>query len=285
VALDLHTHTIFSDGTTTPTENVALAAEAGLSGLAITDHDTLDGWAEAEDACGRKGLRFVPGVELSTEDDGLSVHILGYWVDPSDEALRAECSRLRTERLGRAERIMTLLDGLGVPVSRDAVAGIAGQAPLGRPHIAQAMVQAGYVESIDDAFDRYLADGGPAWVVKHALTPEDGVRLITGAGGAAVLAHPGLRESYHGKEPPLIDRLCAAGLSGVEADHAGQAPEAVAYWRRVAAERGLLVTGSSDFHGTRKEAKIGTATTPVVVVDALWERANAAVAAGGSQTW
>ncbi len=284
VALDLHTHTTYSDGTTTPAENAVLASEAGLSGFSLTDHDTLDGWAEAEAACDQHGLRFVPGVELSTEDDSQSVHILGYWVDPADEALRAECQRLREERFRRAERIMALLDGLGVTVDRDAVTRIAGKAPVGRPHIAQAMVQAGYVESIDDAFDRYLADGGPAWVVKHAIAPEDGVRLIRDAGGAAVLAHPGLRLG-EADEPSLIDRLCVAGLAGVEADHAGHDPVAVAFWRRVAVERALLVTGSSDFHGARKEAKMGAATTPVVVVEALWERANAAIAAGGSQSW
>jgi 3',5'-nucleoside bisphosphate phosphatase len=284
VALDLHTHTTHSDGTTTPAENAVLAVEAGLSGLALTDHDTLDGWPEARDACDRHGLRFVPGIELSTEEDGLSVHILGYWVDPSNEALRIECGRLRDERAMRAERIMSLLDGLGITVDRAEVTRIAGDAPVGRPHIAQAMVRAGYVESIDDAFDRYLADGGPAWVVKHALTPEDGVRLIRDAGGAPVLAHPGLRLD-DGVDPPLVERLCAAGLAGVEADHAGHSPEAIAFWRRVAAERNLLVTGSSDFHGARKEARMGAATTPVVMVDALWERANAAMAAGGSKSW
>lgn len=285
MALDLHTHTLFSDGTTTPAENAALAVEAGLSGLALTDHDTIDGWPQMQAACERHGLRFVPGVELSTEDRGLSVHILGYWVDAADEGLRAECARLRAERLHRAERIMTLLDGLGVAVDRAAVARIAGDAPVGRPHIAQAMVRAGYVGSINEAFDLYLADGGPAWVVKHALAPEIGVRLIRGAGGVAVLAHPGLRAPNHAETPSLVDRLCAVGLGGVEADHVGHAPEAVAFWRRVAAERELIVTGSSDFHGTRKEAKIGAATTPVVVVDALQERANAAIAAGGSQSW
>jgi 3',5'-nucleoside bisphosphate phosphatase len=162
---------------------------------------------------------------------------------------------------------------------------VAGSAPIGRPHIAQAMVEAGYVTSIDEAFDRYLADGGPACVVKHALPPEEGVRLIRDAGGAAVLAHPGLREPYHGETPSLIDRLTAVGLAGVEAEHAGHDAASVEYWRTAAAERGLLVTGSSDFHGARKEARLGQATTSVVVVDALRERADAAFAAGGSQSW
>lgn len=285
MSLDLHTHTLASDGTTTASENAALAAEAGLSGLALTDHDTLAGWAEMADACGRLGLTFVPGVELSTEDRGVSVHILGYWVDPANAALQAECDRLYAERFRRADQILGLLDGLGVTLDRDAVARIAGDAPFGRPHIAQAMVDAGHVASIDEAFDRYLADGGPAWVVKHAVTPEDGVRLIREAGGAAVLAHPGLREAHHEEVPSLVDRLCQVGLAGVEAEHAGHGPEAVEYWRQAARERDLLVTGSSDFHGARKEAKIGASTTPVGVVDALRERAEAAVAAGGRESW
>lgn len=284
VSLDLHTHTICSDGTTTPAENVALAVEAGLTGIAITDHDTLDGWEEAEQACRRAGLRFVPGVELSAEDDTASVHVLGYWVDPADQALREECDRLRNERAHRARRIIELLDGLGVAVDPARVERIAGEAPIGRPHIAQAMLEAGHVGSIDEAFERYLADRGPAWVVKHAVTPEDAVRLIRGAGGAAVLAHPGLRAA-EAAAVDLIDRLLAVGLAGVEADHAGHPAEAVAYWRGIAADRGLLVTGSSDFHGTRKEARMGAATTPPAVVDALRGRADAAVAAGGSQSW
>jgi predicted metal-dependent phosphoesterase TrpH len=122
-------------------------------------------------------------------------------------------------------------------------------------------------------------------VVKHAVSPEDGVRLIRGAGGAAVLAHPGLRSPFAAEDTALLDRLCEAGLAGVEADHAGHSPEAVDHWRRLAAARGLLVTGSSDFHGERKEARLGAATTPVVVVDALRERADAALTAGGSQSW
>lgn len=285
VAIDLHTHTVFSDGTTTPAENVDLAVQAGLDGLALTDHDTLEGWEQAEAACARAGLVFVPGVELSTEQDGLSVHILGYWVDPENAALRAECDRLRNERGDRAQRIVALLGELGVEVDPAAVARIAGSAPLGRPHIAQAMVDAGHVATIDEAFERFLADGGPAWVVKHAVSPEDGVRLIRGAGGAAVVAHPGLRPPFSVQDEALLDRLCAAGLEGVEAEHAGHSPEAVDHWRRVADERGLFVTGSSDFHGARKEAKLGAATTPVGVVDALRARAEAALAAGGSQTW
>jgi predicted metal-dependent phosphoesterase TrpH len=285
MGIDLHTHSRRSDGTTTPAENAALAAAEGLDGLALTDHDTVDGWQEAAGACAGHGLRFVPGVELSTEDRGLSVHLLGYWVDPEEPRLAAECARLRDERRVRAARILARLEELGAGVDAEAVGRIAGVAPVGRPHIAQAMVDAGVVGGIDEAFDRYLADGGPAWVVKHAVTPEDGVRLIRGAGGAAVLAHPALHDPDPERQLALLERLCAAGLAGVEADHAGHGPPQRAYWRRVATERNLLVTGSSDFHGARKEAKIGASTTPVATVEALQERATAAMTAGGRESW
>jgi predicted metal-dependent phosphoesterase TrpH len=274
VSFDLHTHSAYSDGTATPAEAVALAAGAGLSGLALTDHDTVDGWAEADDACARHGLTFVPGIELSTEDDGVSVHVLGYWVDPEDAALQEECARLRLSRADRATAILSRLAELGVHVDAEAVRRIAGAAPVGRPHIAQAMVEAGAVATLNQAFDEYLADGGPAWVVKHALPPEDGVRLIRGAGGVAVLAHPGGFEDDDGKRTggvplSLVDRLCAVGLAGLEAEHAGHAPGTVSYWRRVAAERDLVVTGSSDFHGARKDVPIGAATTSDAGVEAL----------------
>lgn len=277
MTIDLHTHTIRSDGTTTPTENVEFAAAAGLLGLALTDHDTMAGWGEASAACARHGLAFVPGVELSTEDDGMSVHILGYWVDPQDPGLIEECDRLGNEREYRAERMLARLAALGLHIDLLDVHGLANGAPIGRPHVAEAMVNAGLVPDRETAFEQYLHDGGPAWVEKHALAPEDGVRLIQGAGGVAVLAHPGFETGAVVDMSALLDRLCAAGLAGLEADHAGHAPEVREYWRAVARERDLLITGSSDFHGDRKDVNIGASTTPIAVVDALRERAVAAV--------
>lgn len=288
MSVDLHTHTVHSDGTTTPSENAALAAAAGLTGLALTDHDTTAGWAEAAEACARHGLDFVPGIELSAEDHEHSVHLLGYWVDAEDPALAAECARLRAERESRADRILELLADLGVHVDSAAVRTHAAGAPIGRPHIAAAMVDAGIVPDIGAAFDRYLADGGPAWYPKHALAPEDGVRLITSAGGAAVLAHPGTDATRVVETTALVRRLRDVGLSGVEAEHAGHGPATVAYWTDVARGHGLLVTGSSDFHGERKDVRLGAATTPAGVVAALAERAGRAMApvtAGGRVRW
>lgn len=264
--IDLHTHSLHSDGTTTPEENVALAAAEGLAGMALTDHDTLAGWEPAAHACERAGMRFVPGLELSCEWNGLSVHLLGYWVDPGDQALLAECERLRGERERRAREILGLLAHHGVEIAFEDVRRRAGAAPIGRPHIAAAMVEAGAVPDIDTAFDRWLADGGPAYARKRALAPVDGVRLIREAGGVAVLAHPGLSSNV---TPELAAALAAAGLAGIEAEHAAHEPEQVGRWTAVAARHGLVVTGASDFHGERKDVRIGQAATPVARVERL----------------
>lgn len=281
MGIDLHTHSTRSDGTTTPSDTVALAAAAGLGGIALTDHDTTEGWDEAAAACHDHGLRFVPGVELSTELQGRSVHMLGYFVDPSYQPLVAECDRLRNERVRRAEAMVAKLAAMGVDISFEDVAAKADGAPIGRPHIAAVMVGAGAVPDVDHAFDGYIEDGGPAYVPKHALSPEDGVALISDAGGVAVLAHPGISTRDAPVDLVLLDALVAAGLTGVEADHAAHDDEAQRFWRAAARARNLYITGASDFHGTRKDARIGEATTAVAVVDALEERSAAASAAVG----
>ncbi|MPZ71841.1 MAG: PHP domain-containing protein [Nitriliruptorales bacterium] len=267
--IDLHTHSRCSDGTTTPTQTVVLAAQAGLAGLALTDHDTMQGWAEAAGAAARLGIRFVPGIELSTELCGRSVHVLGYYVDPTYPPLVAECDRLRNERLRRAEVMLDKLRDLGIDIPLANVLRRAGGAPIGRPHVAAELVDAGRVPDLDTAFDEYLGDGAVAYVPKHALAPEDGAALIAAAGGVAVLAHPGVSTRDAAVDLALLDRLVAAGLRGVEADHAAHDDDARWFWRRAAAERDLRVTGGSDFHGTRKDTGIGAAVTDPAVVDAL----------------
>lgn len=282
--IDLHTHSTRSDGTTTPAQTVELAAQQQLAGIALTDHDTTEGWDEAADACAAHGLRFVPGVELSTELGGLSVHLLGYFVDPRYGPLRDECDRLRNERLRRAEAMVDKLRDLGVEITMADVLARAGTAPVGRPHIAAAMVVAGAVPDIDAAFDGYLEDGGPAYVTKHALAPTDGVSLIRDAGGVAVLAHPGVSTRDAPVDLALLDQLVSVGLQGVEADHAGHDEPMRNFWRSAARRRTLYVTGSSDFHGTRKEMVIGEATTNPAVVDALEEMAGGPVPAADKET-
>lgn len=278
---DLHTHSTASDGTVAPAELAPLAAAAGLDGFALTDHDGCSGWAEAAVAATAHGVDFIGGLELSTEEDGYSVHLLGLWVEPEHAELRAECARLRTERDRRAWAIVERLAELGVPVSYDAVtrraggAGVGG-APIGRPHIAAELVAVGAVEDMQSAFDRYLADGGPAWVPKHALAPEDGVALLRAAGGAVVLAHPGLSESRRAAQitPQLAKSLVAAGLHGVEVAHPGHDDAMRRRWDDFAREYDLIATGASDFHGLHKETSVGCCTTDPDSVRRLQERAQ-----------
>ncbi|HSJ46023.1 MAG TPA: PHP domain-containing protein [Euzebyales bacterium] len=277
-AYDMHTHTVHSDGTTTPEDNVSLAKEIGLAGLALTDHDTVSGWTRMRDACVRHGLAFIPGIELSTERDGRSVHLLGYWVDPEDTALADECDRLRNERSRRAEDICARLDALGVGVDIARVRELAGSAPIGRPHIASAMIEAGHVPDIQTAFDDFLADGGPAYVPKYAVDPVRGLRLLMEAGGVVVLAHPGISEDGGGPvTPELLAELAEAGLAGVEADHPAHKPDVAERWRRRADEHGLLVTGGSDFHGERKDLKIGERTTTADMLEQLQTLASSEI--------
>lgn len=277
--LDLHTHSRHSDGRTTPTENVDMAAAAGLTGIALTDHDTCDGLEEAAEACARRGLRFVPGIELSTEENGRSVHILGYGINRDDLALTQESDRLRHERLRRAEDTLSKLGALGVDLTMDAVMQRAGGAAVARPHIAEALVAVGAVPDLATAFERFLADGAAAYVEKHAVSPEKGVALIRNAGGAAVLAHPA---ADRGEASPvsvsLLDRLAGVGLGGVEIDHPAHDEEQRAYWRAMALERDLCVTGSSDFHGRYDDERIGSCVTSSGMVDRLAGRTVSGVA-------
>jgi 3',5'-nucleoside bisphosphate phosphatase len=274
---DLHSHTIFSDGTTTPEENVRDAVELGLDGLGVTDHDTTDPGERALAAAEGTGLEIVTGTEFSAELDGRSVHVLGYWVDPADGPLQAEMDRLRNEREHRARAIVDKFHGLGVEVSMGRVHELAGAAPVGRPHIAQAVVEAGAAGSTQEVFDTWLADDGPAYVPKHAVDPVTAVELLIAAGGVAVLAHPGLYggdrdDGVPGLTAETIESLAAAGLAGVEADHPDHSDEQRARYRDLAAGLGLAVTAGSDYHGERKPNRLGSATTERAVVERLRER-------------
>lgn len=267
---DLHTHTVHSDGTTRPEDNVLLAKDIGLTGIALTDHDTVSGWTEMREACARHGLTFIPGIELSTERDGRSVHLLGYWIDPHDVALARECDRLRNERSRRADEICERLDALGVGIDVARVRQLAGDAPIGRPHIASTMVEMGHVPDLQTAFDDFLADGGPAYVPKYAIDPVRGLELLANAGGATVLAHPGVSEDGGGSvTPDLLAELAAAGLDGVEVDHPGHTPEVADRWRDLTQSHDLVITGGSDFHGERKDLRIGERTTSADTLEQL----------------
>ena len=257
--IDLHTHSNRSDGTFEPAGVVRLAAERALDVVALTDHDTTDGLAEALATGSVVGVEVVPGVEFSAEFDGNSVHVLCYWMDPQDPALQLELRRLREDRFRRGELMVGKLQELGLPVAFQRVRAIAGDATIVRPHIAQAMVEAGVVATEKEAFERYIGDGGPAHVAKHALDPVNAVALIDGAGGVCALAHPGMWGDQSSVPVELIERMAAAGMRGLEVDHPDHTPEMRERYRTLAAELGLIATGGSDCHGTRYDpVRLGT---------------------------
>ena len=270
---DLHTHTVFSDGTTTPEENVQLALDAGLEGLGVTDHDTTDPLERAFAAAEGTDLEIVPGVEFSAELEGSSVHVLGYWVDPDDEALQREMDRLRNERYRRAEEIVAKFNELGVDVAFGRVQELAGDAPIGRPHIAKAVVETGAAGDLQEVFDNWLADGGPAYVPKYAVDPVTAVELLVSAGGVAVLAHPGLYGADdRGITTETIEAMVAVGLAGIDDDHPDHDDEDRTFYRGIAETHGLVVTAGSDFHGERKDNRLGEATVARERVEALRSR-------------
>ena len=271
---DLHTHSIFSDGTESPTRNVAMAVERDLSGIGITDHDTFDGLDEAAAEASAIGVEFVPGIEFSAEYDGASLHVLGYWVDPGHEALGAELIRLTDSRFRRGEMMVENLQTAGYDISFDRVREIAGDDLIARPHVAQAMVEAGIVDTEKEAFDRFIADGGVAYVPKHALDPLDALRLIGDAGGVCVLAHPAMWKGNGSVPDELIERMAEGGMVGLEVDHPDHDDATRAYYRSIAERLELVPTGSSDCHGARYDFRLGSITTPKELVDELKRRAG-----------
>jgi len=273
--IDLHTHTDRSDGTFTPAELVKLAATRGLSVLGVTDHDTTAGVDEAERTARERGIEIVPGVELSTSYQGSSVHVLCYWMDRENQDFQAELERLRADRFLRGRRMVEKLQTLGYPISFERVQDIASGGNIVRPHVAQALVEAGVVETEEDAFTpELIADGGRADVPKHALHPFDAMELIERAGGVCVLAHPGMWSGQDTVPGDLIEAMAERGMAGLEADHPDHTPEQRERYRVVAGALGLVATGSSDCHGTRYDpVRLGTVTTDPLQFAALRDRA------------
>jgi len=258
--IDLHTHSNRSDGTFTPAEVVRTAAEKGLDAIALVDHDTTDGLEEALSTGHDLGVEVVPGVEFSAEYDRTSVHVLGYWPDVTNAELQAELQRLRDDRFRRGELMVEKLQLLGFPIAFDRVREIAAGGNIVRPHVAQAMVEAGIVATEKEAFDEWIADGRPAHVPKHALDPVDAVGVITRAKGLCVLAHPGMWGDQTSVPQELIERMAAAGMAGLEVDHTDHTPEQRERYRALADRLGVIPTGGSDCHGTRYDPiRMGTA--------------------------
>ncbi|MGY1453323.1 PHP domain-containing protein [Streptomyces sp. SS8] len=259
--IDLHTHSTASDGTDTPAELVRNASSAGLDVVALTDHDTVAGYGEAIAAL-PAGLTLVPGAEFSCRLDGVSLHMLAYLFDPAEPELARERELVRDDRVPRAKGMVARLRELGVPITWERVAEIAGGGSVGRPHIASAMVELGVVETVSDAFTaEWIADDGRAYVGKHELDPFEAVRLIKGAGGVAVFAHPLAVKRGRCVPESAVAELAAAGLDGIEVDHMDHDAAARERLRGMARDLGLLATGSSDYHGSRKTCRLGEYTT------------------------
>ncbi|MGY1746412.1 PHP domain-containing protein [Blastococcus sp. SYSU D00695] len=271
--IDLHTHSVVSDGTQTPAELLAAARDAGLDVVALTDHDTTDGWAAARRARPR-GLTVVPGMELScrwTRGPGapISLHLLAYLFDPAAPALAAERARLRAERLTRGERIVAALAGAGYPVEWERVVEASAGGVVGRPHVARALVDAGVVGSVDEAFADLLHHRSPFHVAKADTEVLDGIRLVREAGGVPVFAHGLATRRGRVVDDEAIAAMAAAGLLGLEVDHPDHGPAERAHLRGLAGELGLIVTGSSDHHGSNKTTPLGACTTAPDQFEAL----------------
>jgi 3',5'-nucleoside bisphosphate phosphatase len=260
--IDLHAHTSVSDGTETPAELVAAAVDAGLDVVAITDHDATSGWSEAFAAARGTGLTVVPGLELSTQLDYASVHVLGYLVDPTDPGLVAETARIRDERLHRAQSMVERIAVDYPDLSWDRVLEhTTPDATVGRPHIADALVALGYVPDRTAAFHSILHWQGGYYRPHDAPPPLDGVRLIVAAGGGPVIAHPGARGPERVLGDARMRQLVDAGLAGLEIAHRDNPPASRERLRAVAERFGLLTTGSSDYHGEGKPNRLGENTT------------------------
>jgi len=271
---DLHTHTNASDGTMTPEELVDEAAKADLAAIAVTDHDTVDGVERAQTRGAETGVEVVPGVELSSNDGhgGSDIHILGLFIDIDSAALAEQLSLLRHEREVRVSKIVSKLNSLDVHLEEQEVLDLAGSAPPGRVHVADALLRRGLVRTIDEAFKRYIGDRSPAYVAKCLLSPERAVALVREAGGVPIFAHPGPT-----KKDDRLAELVAHGLLGVEVFCPYHYPDTAERYASLAVRHGLLVSGGSDFHGARKEnARIGAATVPMRFVEQIRS------AAGGS---
>ena len=277
VRIDLHTHTLVSDGTDTPTQLVRKAAEAGLDVIGLTDHDTFDGLPEARTAARETGIELLAGMEFSTQKDGASVHLVAYGCDPHDADLLDELARVRVGRSDRVPGMVARLTELGMPLTVEDVLAQASGTSLGRPHIADALVAKGYVATRDEAFRHWLYEGGPAYVDRYSTDLTRAIELIQRANGVAVLAHPwgrGRRDDL--PEAYLAELVYEYRLDGVEVDHPDHDEDTRADLRAVASRLGLLTTGSSDHHGLGKTRNpLGAGLTPPEVYDEIVRRITA----------
>jgi 3',5'-nucleoside bisphosphate phosphatase len=272
--VDLHSHTTASDGALSPAALVDLARSVGLAVLAVTDHDTVDGVGPAQKAALGTDLEVWAGVEISADVPSTEVHILGYFVDTASDDLLTVLGQLREGRIDRARRMVKRLADLGIRVSYNRVLELAGEGAVGRPHIAQAMLEAGYITDFREAFDRYLGRNGPAYVERKKLTPADAVHLIRRAGGLAVMAHPGYIGAETGpttsRYAEFLPQMIEAGLGGIEAYYPGFSQAFTQEIVAVAEAEGLIATGGTDFHSAAtSRSMLGETAVPWSTVEAM----------------
>ena len=260
--VDLHIHTTASDGSLSPVELVEKAVSCQLDIIAITDHDTINGIIPALIAGNAwPKLKIIPGVEISTDISGSEVHILGYFIDYHQKKLNSELARLRLSREGRAEKMVARLGELGLSIDYRRVLELANGGSVGRPHIAQAMLEKGYIPTVRDAFDTYIGRNGPAYVEREKMTPEEAVDMVIEAGGLPVLAHPQEIGEFEG----MLQQLIAHGLIGMEVYYGNYTPQVISHLTKIAEKHHLIATGGSDFHSDdgRAGAMLGSVDVPL----------------------
>ena len=265
---DLHLHTFFSDGTYSPEEVAELAQKNGLRAVALTDHDTVEGCARMGAACHVGGVEFIPATELTAEVRGHEIHFLGYFVDPQNEKLLRELAKFQEVRQRRINEMSAKLNQLGVPLKAETIFALANCRAPGRPHVARALVQEGFCATLDEAFERFLRKGKPAWVPKFKISALEAIDLIHHAGGLAVMAHPGLNRTDE-----IIPEMVAAGMDGLECFHTKHSTSMTEHYLQIAEAHNLLVTGGSDCHGLSKgKPLIGTVRIPYRLVELMHEK-------------
>ena len=268
--IDLHTHSTASDGKLRPSEVVHLAQQLGIATIALTDHDTTDGLAQAQQAGRELGVQVIAGVEINSEGEHGDAHILGYFVDPTEPRLQEQLEAIRDARVGRARAMLKKLAAMGMPLEWGRVMAMAGDAAsIARPHIARAMIEAGYVATMQEAFDQYISNNGPAYVNRLRMAMSEAVGFIHRAGGVAVMAHPAESRLVH-----LIPRLVKAGLDGIEVYYPKHTPEQQSELLALARRYNLVTTGGSDFHALddRSHGQIGGVEVPPGTVEKLRAR-------------
>ena len=267
---DLHLHTNFSDGTYSPEELVAHARRQGFAAIALTDHDTVEGCAAAATACAEFEIEFIPGTELTAEQDGNELHILGYFIDTQNQRFLSEIAKFQLVRQNRIREMVARLNQVNVPLTAEAVFTLANCRAPGRPHVARALVEAGLCHNLDEAFERFLKKNRPAFVPKFKMSAADAINLIHHAGGVAVMAHPGLNRTDQ-----VIPDMAEAGLDGIECFHTKHSTSTAEHYLEIADRFHLLVTGGSDCHGMSKgKPLIGTVKLPYQHVERLKVRAE-----------